>query len=152
MDQNKKGFRTWKSGKQWLYSASTLGVLALGTGGIVLATQNVGTVTASAATTSSASYSIQGKVGPFTILNSSTMVGTGTSTTGFLANPNEVDRTAPTMVSGSGSVSGEGTYSSSSLVADGKSYTANWGSASSLPTTKGYVVTGLKVGSSFSKE
>ena len=101
------------------------------------------------------SYTISGTVGSFTILKSTTLIGTGTSTSGFVANSKEVDTSAPTMTSGSGTVSVSGTYSGSSLAISSGSnkgtYAANWGSASSLVTTGGYVVTGLTVGSSFNK-
>lgn len=109
---------------------------------------------ADAATTSN-SYSVSGTVGSFTILKSSTMVGTGNSTSGFVANAKENDASAPKMTSGSGVVSAAGTYSGSSVAISAGSnkgtYAANWGSAPSLVTTGAYVVSGLSVGSSFDK-
>ncbi|RZI48358.1 beta strand repeat-containing protein [Lactococcus kimchii] len=109
---------------------------------------------ADAATTSN-SYSVSGTVGSFTILKSPTMVGTGNSTSGFVANAKENDASAPKMTSGSGVVSAAGTYSGSSVAISAGSnkgtYAANWGSAPSLVTTGAYVVSGLSVGSSFDK-
>ena len=113
------------------------------------------TVKADTVNSTTPSYTINGTVGPFTILKSATIVGTGTSTSGFYANAKENDSSAPTIVTGPGSVSVAGTYSGSSMSissgANKGTYAANWGSASSLVTTGGYVVTGLNVGSSFNK-